>query len=305
MKKRILTVLGIVLICVGLLCPLYSYANPPLDPDAKASLVLHYQKEEKTFEGLTVSIYRVAEAHSNGTFELIEPYASYPIRIHDITAQEQWKTTAATLTAYIAANQLPATRQGTTDATGTVSFDQLQTGLYLVSDVYTEDNSGSYLFSQFMVYLPTPNEDGTYDYSVEANPKCISYVPSQEYRVTKLWQDTGKVSERPKEVTIDLYKDGVLQDTQTLSAANNWTYTWYASVEDLGVWTVLERSVEDRYTVTIKQNGNVFTVINTHQYNEDPPVKTGDSFSPMPWILAIAFSGLGLMLLGARGRKFR
>ena len=303
--KKLISVLCLSVICIITLCPLCVCAVEPLDPNADASLTLFYQKENNAFPDLVIEIYRVAEALPDGTFELIEPYSSYPIKIHDIKIQEQWKNTATTLTSYIVANGLSPDRVGTTDETGTVVFEHLSTGLYLVNEVVAENNNGTYVFNRFMVYLPTPNSDGTFDYNVEAKPKCLSYVPKTEYKVSKLWQDTGYQNDRPAEVTVDIYKDGNLYEALTLNAENNWSYVWYVSENDRSKWTVVERNTPGTYTVTVQQNGGSFSIINTHTSNLDPPGSpdTGDSFIPLPWLLAVSISGIALLILGAYRRR--
>ena len=307
MRKRTIPLLCLLAFCIALLCPLCAQAVTPLDPTAEASLTLKYQKEEQTFSSLAVSIYRVAEAFPDGTFELIAPFSSYQVSIHDITAQEQWKHIALTLSSYIVAGQVAPYREGVTDASGTVSFERLETGLYLVSDAIAENSGGQYLFSQFMVYLPTPQPDGAFDYTVEANPKCVSYVPKTEYRVTKLWKDKGHQSGRPAQITVDIYKDGELRETQILSAGNNWSYTWHVVEDDQGKWMVAERDVPDGYTVTVQKSGECFSIINTHESAGDTPdsPQTGDTFSFTLLIIILCISGILLILLGIYGRRNR
>lgn len=302
MKKQILLRILLIAACLAALCPLPVQAVTPLEPDAEASLTLHYQKEGEVFADLQIGIYRVAEAFPDGSFQLIEPFASYPIDIHGITKQEQWNNVAQTLYSYIVADQVSATREMKTDEKGTVCFSALDTGLYFVREVTAESASGTYVFNQFMVYVPTPQPDGTYTYAVEANPKCMQFIPKNQYSVTKLWQDGGNQSSRPKAVTIDIYKDGQLYQTQILNAGNGWTYTWYVSDEDDGKWTVAERSVPDNYKVTIQQNGGNFSVMNTRQTDSDVP-KTGDTSSPMLWVLLMCFSGIMLVILGFYGGR--
>ena len=302
MRKRILPLLCFILFCFSFLQPVKVCATAPLDTAANASLTLHYQKDGKAFSDLQIGIYRVAKASSDGTFDLITPFSSYPVNIHGITMQEQWQNIAATLSAYIVANQVTPDREEQTDEDGIAQFSDLETGLYLVREVVAENAEGTYIFNQFMVYLPTPQPDGSYDYQVQANPKCTGFVPKTQYTVTKLWQDEGNRTARPKEVVVEIYKDGMLQETQVLSASNNWSYTWYVSGEEYGKWMVAERAVPDPYKVTIQQKGSVFSIINTCQTNPETP-QTGDSFAPLPWILAMCISGIILLILGLYSRR--
>lgn len=302
MNNRILPHITLAALLIALLCPLCVHAATSLNPDAESSLTLYYQKDGSAFSDLPIGIYRVAEAVPDGSFLLIEPFASYPINIHNITMQEQWHHVAETLCAYIVADQIKPDRELRTDKNGTVCFLHLKTGLYYVHEAVAENTSGTYVFNQFLVYVPTHQSDGTYTYEVEAKPKCTSFVPKAQYSVTKLWQDEGNQNIRPKEVTVEIYKDGELCETQILNADNNWTYTWYVSGDDQEKWTVVERSVPDEYKVSIQQNGSNFSMINTWQMPPDIP-QTGDSFSPLPWILALCFSGMMLLLLGLYNRR--
>lgn len=300
MRKRILPLLC--LICLALILPRTAFAAP-LDTEAEASLTLLYQKEGKVFPNLQINIYRVAEASRDGSFHLIAPFSSYPVNIHGITAQAQWQNAAATLTAYIVADGVKPDRQVQTDQAGVARFEKLETGLYLVREAVAENADGSYVFNQIMVYLPTPQPDGSFDYAVEAKPKCTAFVPKTQYTVTKLWQDSGMEHIRPKAVTVAIYKDGTLQETKTLSANNNWTYTWSVSGEDKGIWTVAEQNVPEQYKVTVRQNGGVFSLINTCKTQPEVPPLTGDSFAPLPWILAMCISGSMLLILGFYSRR--
>ena len=101
---------------------------------------------------------------------------------------------------------------------------------------------------------------------------------------------------------MDIYRDGVLYETQILCAENNWSYTWYVSGEDHSKWTVAERTVPENYKVTIQQNGSHFSIINTRQTVPDIP-QTGDSATPMLWILLMCVSGIMLVILGLYSRR--
>ena len=304
MKKRNLLWIALIIVYLTALSPLCANAVTPLDPDAKASLTISYQKDGTAFSDLAVGIYRVAQAFPNGNFELIEPFSSYPVNIHGITAQEQWTNVANTLTAYIVSNHIAPDREMQTNADGIAAFTDLETGLYLVEEVFAENANGTYVFNRFMIYLPTPQADGSYNYTVEARPKCTNFVPKTQYTVTKLWQDSGNQASRPQKVTVEIYKDEQLYETQILSESNNWTYTWFVSNEEYSKWTVTETSVSDPYKVTIKENGSSFSIINTWHTPSDIP-QTGDTFAPLPLIVALCLSGIMLVILGIYSRRFR
>lgn len=84
-------------------------------------------------------------------------------------------------------------------------------------------------------------------------------VPKTEITVQKNWQDQNN-PERPDSIQVELYykKDGTtgetLYDTQTLSAANGWTYTWREMPKEGYTYRIKEVGEEDgkngNYTVT-------------------------------------------------------
>lgn len=296
MKKRILPLLLLLVMGFAMFGPVCVSAA-----DAETSLTLYYEQEGTAFPDLQIEIYRVAEALPDGTYALIEPYASFPIDIQGITTQDQWNTVAQTLDAYIVANQVVPSRSTKTDKDGTAYFYGPEMGLYFVREVIAESDTGTYIFNRFLVFVPTPYPDGTCDNSVEAKPKCTNFVPKSQYTVTKLWQD-GSGRNRPTEVTVDIYLDGILQDTQVLSKENNWSYTWSVSGQVEGNWTVAERNVPEDYKVTLREKDGVFSIVNTSQTDPEVP-PTGDTFTPLPWVLALCISGVMLLILAVFIRR--
>ena len=303
MRKRICCWLWALAILGWLLQPLEARAVSLLETARPCSLTLHYAQEGIGFPELQVRIYRVAEAFADGTFELISPFSGYPVNIHGITSQTEWKNVAATLSSYIAADQLEPTYTQTTDANGTVAFAGLETGLYLVCGTVARHENGTYLFGDFMVYLPTPGEGGELNYDVEAYPKCVHYTPPTEYKVVKLWKDAGSTEGRPVSVTVDILKDGIVQETQVLSEENNWTYTWKVP-DGEGIWTVVEKDVPQDYTVAISFHETTFVITNTNPSHLDPP-PMGDTAALWLSMLIMCLSGFVLLIAGMRGKRRR
>ena len=295
MKKRILPIFCLLLVLLTMTLPVCAQ---PEETDLK----LYYQKENTAFAGLQVGIYQVAELLSDDTCQLLAPYDAASLDLENITQQTQWQQVAETVFSCIVANGIAPNQMAETDQQGVAAFTGLEKGLYYVQEVVAENELGTYVFNQFMIYLPTPNLDGTYDYQVEANPKCLEFMPKTQYTVTKLWQDQGNSQDRPKEVVVDIYWNGILQETQTLSAQNNWSYTWTVYDHNQSGWTVVERDVPEHYKVTVRKNDNTFSIINSRPGKPKPP-QTGDTFNPMPLVMIMCISGILLVILGIYGRR--
>lgn len=121
----------------------------------------------------------------------------------------------------------------------------------------------------------------------------------ETYKVTvkKVWKD-GNSKSRPESIKVRLTRKDKTVDTVTLTAKNNWRYTWH----DLGYksgWDVEEIKVPKGYDVSYNEKGRVFTITNTAELEA-----TGQLNWPIP-VLAVA--GVLLVATGAsllrKGRK--
>lgn len=298
MMKRlfgiILAVIFITGICTGV-------SAEESDKDHACSLTLDYSINEKEFSGLETKIYRVAELTQEGEYKLIPPFSDYPINIHGITSQQQWQQTAQTVRNLVMGNNVEAYSSEFTDDDGNAYHKELETGLYMVMGIIVEEDKDGYIFNDFMVYLPTPGDDG-YDYDITAKPKCSLYTIPEKYTLVKLWNDGDDSSVRPQEVKVEIFRDGIIHDSVILNSANNWSYSW--EVTDGGVWSVMETGVSEGYKVSIVNNNTSFVITNT--YIPDVPDRPGDPDAPatgetssvIVYALIFMISGFGLVILG-------
>ena len=272
------------------------------DASKTCSLKLSYTQENIAFSDIEVKIYRVAEYLEDGTYSLTETFADYPVKIHNVSSQKEWKDCAYTLEAYTAADGIAETQLGVTDEVGNVTFENLQTGLYLVAGVraFTEDVRVSY--APFMIFLPTPEGDEGYTYDMTAKPKSVSVEPNAYYSVIKLWKDSGNSKKRPENISVEILKDGALYETVTLNEENNWSYSWQTSdVESR--FAVVEKDVPEGYTVSITEDGTTFTITNEYPPKPKDPPGTGDTSNIWLYILLMNLSGIALVVISVRLKR--
>lgn len=79
--------------------------------------------------------------------------------------------------------------------------------------------------------------------------------------VRKVWKD-DRSSDRPRQVTMELLKNGEPQGQVVLNDGNQWTYTW-DRLDHKAEWTVREVDTGKGYDVKYVKEGHVITVINT------------------------------------------
>lgn len=293
----------IIMLCLLVACCLLPFGvwAEELDTGRTGSIQLDYSQDGMGFAGLQIEIYRVAEAFADGTFALLEPFSGFPVSIHGITSQAEWRDVSQTLVAYIIADGVAPSFVGVTGQNGEVSFEALPLGLYLVRGARAEQNGETYVFHEFMIYLATPVADGGFDYDVTAKPKYTRYGTEDHYRVVKLWKDFG-VEQRPEQVTVELYKDGQFFEAVQLNAENQWCYQW--TDPDGAQWQVVERDVPEGYLVSVSANETVFSITNTNPDAPPPPPTTGDQFPALLWAMVLCLAGLAMILLALRGRQY-
>lgn len=115
--------------------------------------------------------------------------------------------------------------------------------------------------------------------------------------VKKVWDDSGK--DRPTSVTVQLYENGTVRDTVTLSAGNNWMYTWNDLAGD-STWDVKERNIPKGYTAYYSRTGNTITVTNTVSL-----IQTGQLVWPIPVLAGagVLFFTLGWVMVFAKRKE--
>ena len=323
-RKRTLALLAAVL------CLLTSVAQAAgsIDLTRKPTLTLTYRDGKTALSGAKFSIYRVADADETGELTVRSEFDEFDLDIRGKN-DRRWREMAQTLESYVLRRELTPADSGKTDKTGMLTFPTqgktLAAGLYLVIGERHTQGGNDYDTEPFFVLLPTQDlENNEWVYDVSANVKFgKTPVPDDGDTVTrkvlKVWDDDGAEDSRPREITVELLRNGKVYDTVKLSEKNNWRYTWLDLDADAR-WSVTEKTVSG-YTVSITREGITFVVTNTKKPDRtdtpDTPVKLSNPSKPsspakptLPqtgavwWhVEALALSGLVFLILGALDRK--
>ena len=300
MAKRISILLLIVCFCCfGL--PFYAHAastteaNAPISTEAPCALTLYYGYDGAATKDVTVKLYKIATISENFQYALTDTFAHTGLALNAIQTNGQWDAIRFTLVSDILQNNAAADAVAVTDNSGQVVFAQLEVGLYLA--IPQPGTELAYYFDATLVALPGLNE-GVWEYAVTAAPK--PQLLPQSWQVIKLWKGDKK-ADRPQSITVDIFLDGQLYETVTLSEDNHWSYSWEAVS---GNFMVAEQAVAPGYTATIEKQGNTFVITNAYENpspTDDP--KTGDSANILLYTVLMYLSGSMLILLGIAGRR--
>ena len=251
------------------------------------------------FDGVTFSIYRVAEETASGPVLTI-PFdgcrVKFPSREDGASA---WKDAAETLAGY-AAGKTP-TAAGTVKR-GRLIFGGLQSGWYLVMGDAHWENGVRHTPVVFLAEVSARE-------GAEADVKGEEEEPGGPKTVTltarKCWQGDGAET-RPEQVELWLLRDGDLYDRVLLNEENDWQHRWQG-LDPNHRWQVTEPEVPEGYTVSVSRQGWDFTVTNTAEQPEEPAPWPGGRLpqTGQLWWPAAVMAAAGILLLWADRRLRR
>ena len=293
--KRVMAVLFSVWLGVSCMS-VAAFAGGKIDTEREVSMSVYFGEEAKGFSDVSFDIYFVAEMNESGDFALLGDFMNYPVSFENLNSSG-WRALAQTLNAYAQRDSLRPLRQEKTTIDGSVSFEKLTVGLYLVvGESYIKGNT-AYTPEPMLVSLPGTEEGGEWIYDVKLSCKYDSEtIPTRvERKVQKVWKDDGNEEKRPESISVQLLENGKIVDTVVLSRENNWEYTW-KNLNGSSNWQVVEAETPAGYTVSIAREGIVFVMTNTRP-SEIPPKlpQTGMLWFPVPILVC---GGLLLVIIG-------
>jgi len=288
--NRLLT-MALCLVLCAFAWPNAAYAFDPVDLTQPVSLTIFANDEEIPLQGVGFKLYRVADINEFAQFELLPGFAGFSGDINNLESAGDWIAAAEELQLMVASMAPDAVANS--DADGLVVFDDIKTGLYLITGMPVVIGEWTYSFTPFMLSIPTRDMADNWVYDVFSDVKLRKAPAFLDIDVVKIWDDLGHESDRPNLIYVDLYCDGEPIAVAMLHAGNSWSHT-FTHLPSNHLYTVKERQVPQWYEVSYEDINGVLVIRNTHQ-NDTTPVPpiptTGQLWWPVP-ILA----GAGMLL---------
>lgn len=297
----------ILCLLIVILLPVQAMAENTDNTNKKCSLAISFLIGSLKPEGVEFKLYRVADITSSDNFSVTQRFEAYPVSHEDFDASDRWRNLAQTLSGYVTSDNLQPDSTAKTTAQGTVYFNELPTGLYLVIGSQYISEEKIYTPQSFMISVPTKNAYGNWQYDLTVDVKYDSDSSNDTFdiEILKIWND-GSNSNRPDEVTVELYKDNHLYAAALLNKSDNWRYSFNDLNKD-SVWVVKEKDVQAGYTVSVERQNNNFVLTNTKTdiSNDSTPTdhtlpQTGLLWWPVPYLLA---GGLLIIIIGVLCRR--
>lgn len=272
----------ILIFCIFFGVTLKLNADNIIDFDKKGNIkvTLIENSENVVVEGAEITIYKVADAteyNNNLKFEYVDEIKSCDFNLEDL---ENSNATSEILKC-ITKDVLSITKS--TNDKGIVTFDNLDLGLYIV----TQSNKveGFSVIDSFLVMIPNVI-DNEWIYDISALPKTDIYKV-MDLIINKVWNTVNE--NLPHEILVNLYKNDEVIETVVLNEENNWSYT-FEDIEASDEYYIKEVNVPKGYIDSYQIVDNVFTIINS-----DKLPQTGQIFYP---IVLLIISGVIFILIG-------
>ena len=248
-------------------------------------------KLNECLSGLNVHLYRVASIDEVGSYQYTEDFKeadNTTIDLNKLETSEELKNAAMTLKGY-AVRKEGVTK---TTASSTLTYSNLNTGLYLVVADNLVIDGKTYTYLPYLISLP----QGT-KYDVSIDFVKYSEAHSHEYKMIKQWKDNG--STHPNSIEVELYDGNTFVKTITLDAAHNYAYSW--KTEQVVNYSIKEKNVKGyKGIVSVSSNDakTEYVITNTSTSSTGSHVKTGDTTRINHWVTLMALSGLFLLIVG-------
>lgn len=251
-----------------------------IDFSKKGSIAITLKESESKapISGVEITIYKVASMDikdNNLIFNYVNGFENCNVSLDNLNNENLASSLEKCM---VASSALKFTE--TTSTNGTVSFNNLDLGIYQV--IQTKEKEGYSKIASFLVMIPE-NINNKWTYDIIAEPKT-SIFEVMDLTIRKVWNNT--ILEITDKVTVSLLKGEDVIETVELNPDNNWTYT-FENIEKSDDYSVLEVNVPTGYVATYQENNNIFTITNT-----DKLVQTGQNK-----ILLLSLASIGLILL--------
>lgn len=219
-------------------------------------------------------IFKVADIVDSTSFKLTEDFQKYPIKF-DVKDEAKLSSLAYTLSYYAISDSLIPYCSKTCKPESLLIAENLPEGYYLIQSNQVEYNSVVYSAAPALVCVADGEKYGTdWQLDITVIPKlglvCSGAASDKISCVVKAqWTNTNE----KYDVKVSLFKDGIVYDTITLNANNDWQYVW-SQLPNKNEWTIVENDLPENFYVNfqmeyIDADGNgvkYFEITNSYEH---------------------------------------
>lgn len=255
-----------IVMALSLFVPVTAHAvNTGFDSSSRGRIEILAISDGRRLDGVTFDAWRIGDYDfSSGETPLYDKYSKYGL-------DESSVNFAAMLRDYLVRDRVVPDLRPVSDSDGSVLFDNLSAGGYLICSEDFERGGYKYSGVAMLVHIPYIDSDGNSRMDAELEAKFERRrLPDPERpepekitrKALKIWEDDDDSSGlRPDEIRVDLLRDGRVYSTKTLSGSNSWKYTW-TGLDPAYKWTVIEHDSVPGYSIDIDKKGSTYVLTN-------------------------------------------
>jgi len=176
----------IVVIFVSLLIPgtvlalTTDEASEKIDLTRNSSFTLNYYYDNYKFDNTMVKIYYIASVSSDFRYQLSSRFSGCSVKVNGLTTDDEWNYVKKVLDDYIVDNNVVENISQVV-SNNTVTFNNLESGLYLVKTDKISINNSDILIDTSLISVPILTENGTWDYDIDIYPKALEeFIDNKE-----------------------------------------------------------------------------------------------------------------------------
>lgn len=232
-----------------------------------------FKYDEEYVSNVNFNLYKLATYDSEGNLQVSSEFAKFSSDLQNLTV-DNTNSLANDLSMYITSNSIKS-YASKISSNKLLVFDNLEKGIYFILGDTLETVEGRYISQPVLVNIPSVI-DNVETFEIIVEPKCEFIKWIDQIQVKKVWNDKNdKDKIRPKDITVELYADGVKVNSATLSSENNWEYVF----KDIDMfvdgkkvdYTINEVNVKGYTSEITGDEEKGYTITNTHEVKKVLP----------------------------------
>lgn len=241
-------------------------ATALVDDSSTGSVVIDYTYSDDPLDDVHFKLYHVAGTDDNSSYEMTEEFADFEIDFPSLSYDAYWISIRNNLENYINLNMIEPVQEFISDEFGSYTIKDIEAGLYFISADNVVIGDYAYFSDPILImvgYYYESEEMWMYHYTAQPKVSVLPYEENQAMVIEKVWDNITISEQIPESIEVELYCNGALYDTVTLSEENLWTYKW-EGIDQTAVWAVMETTSLEYFEVEYNYTYFNFVITNTY-----------------------------------------
>ena len=179
MRKQIRTIVAMLVICLLIVTTADATSNPAVvTPERNGQLRVSLVNNGVALGSLELRLYHIASINESGRYTLTQAFRNANLSNYALESISEGRESEANerlseiFTAFMTTNLISPNVTGVTSNAGIAFFDNLPLGIYLLTQ--GNASNASHIIQPLLVPLPLLSPSGTWEYSIQANPKTVA-----------------------------------------------------------------------------------------------------------------------------------